>query len=186
MTAVQIVAFIIFLLILRSALCWVSWPTTTNQLALGVILNQSVYHTFALSLLLPIFFSCTAKPIQTTPDSLPPCPDSPNCVSSLAQDPKHSVAPLTYEGPASEAQERLTTILMEIPNCTIVDSGPLHMHAEFRSRIFRFVDDLMVVFDENHAVIHLRSASRTGYYDFGVNRKRVETIRRLWEERPTR
>jgi uncharacterized protein (DUF1499 family) len=52
-----------------------------------------------------------------------------------------------------------------------------YIHAEFRSRLFGFVDDVEFSFDEDPKTVHLRSASRTGYYDFGVNRKRMERIR---------
>ena len=60
---------------------------------------------------------------------------------------------------------------------TVVTVQENYIHAEFTSRLFRFVDDVEFCFDDDHKTIHLRSASRTGYSDLGVNRKRIERIR---------
>ena len=59
-----------------------------------------------------------------------------------------------------------------------------YVHAEFRSRIFRFVDDVEFFFDEADSVVHFRSAARTGYSDMGVNRKRMEEIRTHFDTAP--
>ena len=64
--------------------------------------------------------------------------------------------------------------------CTITKDEPAHIHAEFRSAFFRFVDDVTFIFDDDARLIHFRSASRTGYYDFGVNRKRMEKISKMY------
>lgn len=64
--------------------------------------------------------------------------------------------------------------------CTITKDEPGHIHAEFRSALFGFVDDVTFIFDDNARLIHFRSASRTGYYDFGVNRKRMEEISKMY------
>lgn len=61
-------------------------------------------------------------------------------------------------------------------------SGP-YLHAEFRSKWFRFVDDLECIYNEAEGKIDIRSAARLGYSDFGENRKRVENLRRLFEEK---
>ena len=108
---------------------------------------------------------------------LAPCPDSPNCVSSLATDDGHRVDPLPLEGTAEEALDRLRRIIEEMAGATVdrVEDGRLE--ARFRSRIFRFTDDVTLVVDEEAGVVHVRSASRVGYSDLGVNRRRVEAIR---------
>jgi uncharacterized protein (DUF1499 family) len=64
---------------------------------------------------------------------------------------------------------------------TSINVGPDDIHAEFRSRVFGFVDDVEFFFPAGQRVIHVRSASRTGYSDFGVNRKRIERMRRQLE-----
>jgi uncharacterized protein (DUF1499 family) len=67
----------------------------------------------------------------------------------------------------------------------IVTAQGNYIHAEVRSPVFRFVDDIEFLIDERRGNIHVRSASRTGYFDFGVNRKRVEEIRRRFDARLT-
>jgi uncharacterized protein (DUF1499 family) len=68
-----------------------------------------------------------------------------------------------------------------MPRARVVKDEGNYMHAEFTSRIFRFVDDVEFVIDDAHKVIHFRSASRLGYSDFGVNRKRMEEIRKRFD-----
>ena len=108
---------------------------------------------------------------------LAPCPDRPNCVSSQAEDEDHRVEPLGLEGTAEEALARLREIIAAMPGATVDEVGEGRLKARFRSRVFRFVDDLEMVVDVAAGVIHVRSASRVGYSDLGVNRRRVETIR---------
>ena len=60
------------------------------------------------------------------------------------------------------------------------------LHAEFRSAVFRFVDDAEFFADESAGVTQVRSASRVGSADLGVNRQRIETIRARWDEAPSR
>jgi len=107
---------------------------------------------------------------------LPPCPASPNCVSSRDPDPARRVAPIPFTGTAAEAREGIETAVRSFPRAVVVDSSGMLVRAEFRSRL-GFVDDVDFRIDEAAGVIHVRSASRTGYWDLGVNRRRVEAIR---------
>ena len=111
--------------------------------------------------------------------TLSSCPDSPNCVSSLASDAKHYVAPLQYKGDLNEAGELLRAILRSMQRMRIVVDEPTYIHAEFTSALFRFVDDVEFLFAEPEKIIHVRSASRVGYYDFGANHNRIERIRNV-------
>ncbi len=110
-----------------------------------------------------------------------PCPDSPNCVSSMAEDKSHFIEPLKYEGMSGEdAFQRILTILEAEPRCRVItaeEDSPAYIHAEYRSRIFRFVDDVEFLLVPKDQLIHVKSASRLGYSDMGVNRKRVEHLR---------
>jgi uncharacterized protein (DUF1499 family) len=108
---------------------------------------------------------------------LAPCPRTPNCVSSLARDQAHHLPPLPYPGSAAEARRRLREALARIPRSTIVTAQDDYLHAEVRSAVFRFVDDVEFWFDDPNRVVHFRSASRVGRGDFGVNRRRMGTIR---------
>ena len=111
-----------------------------------------------------------------TPADLAPCPDSPNCVSTKSEDTARAMPPLPYLKSDEESMDRLVSIVREMKRATIVSATPSYLHAEFRSALFRFVDDVEFVLDHSARVIHFRSASRTGYYDFGVNRRRMQEI----------
>jgi uncharacterized protein (DUF1499 family) len=106
---------------------------------------------------------------------LAPCKRSPNCVSSQASpsDVEHYIAPIR----GSMVAARDAVIAM--PRSTIVEDKGDYLYAEFRSRLLRYVDDVELFFDGQ--VIHVRSCSRLGRRDFGVNRTRVEALRRLVE-----
>jgi len=104
------------------------------------------------------------------------CPAKPNCVSSQATG-RGSVAPLTFTGSANLAMARLKHILSSSPRTRIVEESDDYLRAEVSSRVFGFVDDIEFYVDEPSALVHVRSASRVGYSDFGVNRARVEKIR---------
>lgn len=108
-------------------------------------------------------------------DGLTPCPSSPNCVSSQATDKGRRVEPLRYTGDASNARSRLLTVLRGMEGAQVVKDTKEHIDAEFRSAVFGFVDDVNFRFGPA-GEIQVRSASRTGYYDFGANRRRVEAI----------
>ena len=108
---------------------------------------------------------------------LAPCPRSPNCVSSLASDDEHRVAPLALRAPADRAWEAARRAVEGLPRTRIVDERPGWLRAECTSRWLRFVDDLELALAADGARIDVRSASRVGYSDLGVNRARVESLR---------
>ena len=109
---------------------------------------------------------------------LRPCQDKPNCVCTQDLAEGRRIEPIRYTGTQDEARERLIMIIRKMDQCTIVTADPNYIHVEFRSPSFEFVDDSEFLFDDAAKLIHLRSAARTGYYDFGVNRKRMEEIRK--------
>ena len=108
---------------------------------------------------------------------LPLCPNSPNCVSSQASDAGHYIAPFKITGKTEDAWAALKRVLSGQSRTVIVDETINTLHAEATSLVFRFVDDINVILDADAGLIHIRSASRVGYADFGVNRKRVEALR---------
>ena len=123
-----------------------------------------------------------AKMASKAANKLTPCPQSPNCVSSLAEDKKHFIAPIPYSGENAEAQQKLLEILNSLKKTRVVSIEGNYIHAEFVSSVFRFVDDVEFYLDDAEKVIQVKSASRTGYSDLGVNRRRVEMIRKKFEE----
>ncbi|MDD5633300.1 MAG: DUF1499 domain-containing protein [Methylococcales bacterium] len=108
---------------------------------------------------------------------LPPCRDSPNCVSSQAQDEKHYIEPFKINGNPEEAWNELKKVLNSQSRMVITHETADTLHAEATSLVFQFVDDVNVILDKDANIIHVRSASRTGHSDFGVNRKRIEALR---------
>lgn len=105
------------------------------------------------------------------------CPDRPNCVSSQLSDNTHAVAPFGYTGDAEAAMARVASIIEAQEGARIVTRRANYLHAEYQSKLMGFVDDLELLADPAAHVIHVRSASRLGYSDLGVNRARVEALR---------
>lgn len=93
---------------------------------------------------------------------------------------KHYVAPLRYTGNKDEAYRKLVDLISSQQRAQVVAEEANYLRAEFKSALFGFVDDVEFIFSEDQPVIDVRSASRVGYYDFGVNRRRVEHIRNQW------
>lgn len=112
---------------------------------------------------------------------LAPCPDSPNCVSSDAPEGSHFVAPFVIEGSPEKAWSIVLQTLSNWPRTEVVLEEPTLVQVECRSAWLRFVDDLELQLRAEDGIIAVRSASRVGYSDFGVNRKRVETLRQALE-----
>lgn len=113
---------------------------------------------------------------------LRPCPASPNCVCSQDADEGHKIEPLRFEGTPEEAMARLKSVINQMPRTNIVTSGDNYLHAEFTSAVFRFVDDVEFAVEPHSKLIQFRSASRVGYSDFGVNRRRMESIRAAFKK----
>ncbi|AFY31038.1 DUF1499 domain-containing protein [Calothrix sp. PCC 7507] len=105
------------------------------------------------------------------------CPNSPNCVSSQSADPVHQIAPLTYTSTPEDAIAALKSIIQSLPRTKIITENPDYLYVEFKSALLGFVDDVEFYLDRNTNVIQVRSASRLGQGDLGVNRQRIETIR---------
>lgn len=112
---------------------------------------------------------------------LQPCPDRPNCVSSQSPDPEHFVAPILFEGSARQAMQTLKQAIDDSPRAEVIRADDNYLYAEFTSKLMGFVDDVEFYFDNQTKRIEVRSASRLGESDLGVNRKRVEDLRqRFW------
>jgi uncharacterized protein (DUF1499 family) len=132
---------------------------------------------------LPLYFcmllsACHAAAAPSgKPNISLPCPDSPNCVSSLSTEKAHFIEPLHYTGSLADARQKLIDILQNTKQVRLNKIETDYIHAEFRSLVFRFVDDVEFYFPPEKSIIHVKSASRSGYYDFGVNRRRVERLR---------
>jgi len=102
-----------------------------------------------------------------------------NCVSSQADpaDAQRYVAPIPFKGDAQAALSAARKAVERMRRATVIRQEGNYLHAEFRSRLMGFVDDVELMFDERSGVLHVRSASRLGRRDFNVNRERVEALR---------
>lgn len=113
---------------------------------------------------------------------LAPCPDRPNCVCSRSDAPaRRRVAPFAAPGDPRRVFARLKALLAAAPGVVVVAETDGYVHAACRTRL-GFVDDLECCLCASEGEIHVRSASRAGYYDFGANRARVEALRRRLED----
>ena len=104
-------------------------------------------------------------------------PASPNAVSSQATGGYHQIAPLACKGILEQAMKALKSIMESTPNTRIVEMTSDYLYAEYSSALLGFVDDVEFYLPAGANIIHVRSASRLGYSDLGVNRKRIEAIR---------
>ena len=109
------------------------------------------------------------------------CPRRPNCVSTQASDAEQQMPPIPAQRSTRDAMARLEAVVNSMPGARVISTSDDYLHAEFRSFLFAFVDDVELWLDQTDAQIHFRSASRVGYSDFGVNRRRMAEIRRRYE-----
>ena len=132
---------------------------------------------WALAMTLLSYLSTKPTTLGAADGQFAPCPNKPNCVCSQSTD-EHAIEPLRAQGDPDAAWKRLGEVLATWPRTRVVTMTDSYLHAECTSALFRFVDDLECVLDRGAGVIHVRSASRAGHSDLGVNRRRVELLRR--------
>ena len=106
------------------------------------------------------------------------CGDKPNCVSTIDQREPYRIAPLMLKPNVTINQ--IEQVALELPGATTVEIKPTYLHIECTSKVMRFVDDLELKIESQQLIV--RSESRIGYSDFGVNRKRTDQLRQLLEK----
>lgn len=126
-----------------------------------------------------LFAGKRPESLGVTAGRLAPCKPTPNCVSSQADpgDATHYIAPFVTRDDPAETFARLKRVVGATERVSIVSDERDYVYAEFRSRVFGFVDDVEFWMDSRAGVIQVRSASRLGSSDLGVNRARIERIR---------
>jgi len=147
---------------------------------------KKVIFTYLLPLAALTFFNGCAGADNNAPhagnDDRFDCPHRPNCVSSEARDADRAIAPFQLKTDISAGWKAVQTLVEGLPRTAILEASEVYLHAACRSRVFRFVDDLQLRLNPQTGEVAVRSASRTGYWDFGVNRRRVESLRRSLKE----
>ena len=94
---------------------------------------------------------------------------------------EHDIAGIKFSGSADQAMARLRGVLAKDPSIEIVEATQTYLYAHAQTKLLKFVDDVEFLIDESAQTIHVRSASRIGRKDLGVNRARIEAIRRGFE-----
>jgi len=151
----------------------------------GARLKQQIFRLLAISVITMPLFSCSGtRPanLGIKDGRLSACPASPNCVSSDAADDAHAVAPFQLVAPPEQGWRAVRNAVDALPRTKIVTASDDYLHAECTSAVFGFVDDLELHLRPAEKLIAVRSASRLGYSDLGVNRKRVDGLRLLLRE----
>jgi uncharacterized protein (DUF1499 family) len=154
--------------------------TTLPLFLEGYVIMMRASRIVAL-LTLALVVACAGerpKNLGVHDDRLTPCPEKPNCVSSDASDEEHRVAPLSLEGGDPALAWKAARMAVEsLPRTEVIADTGSYLHAECRSMLMGYVDDLELQVRPKQGIIAVRSASRLGYSDMGVNRRRVERLR---------
>ena len=152
----------------------------------GKEMKKNLKVFFGPLLLVTILWGCSGNPAEhhnSESSGFLDCPDTPNCVSSLAKNPKYRVEPFKLKKNTKASWNIVRTTVASLPRTKIVSADNSDIHAECKSMIFRFVDDLTLHLIPSKGTIDIRSASRIGYSDLGVNRRRIETLRKKLQEK---
>ena len=138
-----------------------------------------IFQVFTIISFCIIISSCAGK-APTTIGQFAVCPETPNCVSTKNINTKNYISPIYYKGSLDSAKRFLLLAIKPIKSVSIKKELEQFIHIEVTSKIFGFVDDVEFYLNEP-GTIHFRSASRLGYSDLGVNRERMETIRKTFQ-----
>lgn len=160
--------FALILLIFSSVFFWNPHPSLANN----AVQIASIFS----------FSGEQPKNLGVKNGNLSKCPQTPNCVSSQSKDVTHKVEPLTYNSSQKEAFNQLKNIIKGTDDAEMIEASRNYLYAQYTSRIMGFVDDVEFYLEPNEKVIHVRSASRIGESDLGVNRRRVERIREQFQK----
>ena len=138
-----------------------------------------IFQVFTIISFSIIISSCAGK-APTTIGQFAVCPETPNCVSTKNINTKNYISPIYYKGSLDSAKRFFLLAIKPIKSVSIKKELEQFIHIEVTSKIFGFVDDVEFYLNEP-GTIHFRSASRLGYSDLGVNRERMETIRKTFQ-----
>lgn len=113
----------------------------------------------------------------------PPSNTDNSVTSQAAMFPDHpqreysDIAPLPLRGDGPATIAKIKSLVAAMPGAKIVKSEPDYLYAQYTTRVMKFVDDVEFWYDPQARVIQVRSASRVGKGDMGVNRQRIEAVR---------
>ena len=162
-----------------------SKPVLRSGILFSILLLLVALIWIGLRIALPnratIFAGVPPSGLGVSSGQLAPCPASPNCVSSQSEDAEHKIAPLGYSSSPETAMADLKQVIQAQERAKIVAQTDSYLYAEFTSPWMGFVDDVEFTPNED-GELEVRSASRLGESDLGVNRKRIERIREEFKQ----
>jgi uncharacterized protein (DUF1499 family) len=135
---------------------------------------SKIYKLIVFISLSVLLYSCSGS-VPLTIGEFRSCPDKPNCISSKNSNVQNYIEPIYYKGSLNSAKIDLLLAIKSFDSARVKKELDQFIHVEFTSNIFKFIDDVEFYLIEP-GVIHFRSASRIGYSDLGVNRKRMNRI----------
>ena len=144
------------------------WYFTSMKLILIIVL------VLAAAVIFTISRNLTVPKLGVIEGRLTPCPKAPHCVHSQSDEPNHKITPFPHH---PQGIEFLKTIIETKAYAKILEVKKNYIHAEFASPTLGFRDDVEFYKNDESSVIDVRSASRVGYYDFDMNRQRIENLR---------
>ena len=144
-------------------------------------MKKTVTIVFGVALLVSACAGERPANLGVTNGNLAVCPNSPNCVSSQAVDERHRIEPFATGDNPDAAFARLAEIIRRRPDATVVESTATYLRVELHTTFF--TDDAEFLLDRERRLIQLRSASRVGYSDLGLNRRRIEEVRTEFQRR---
>lgn len=155
------------------------WPMAALSAPLSSSISTAVFAESSGGASMLSFSGSRPTNLGVKDGKLAACPGSPNCVSSQAptSDAEHHITPLPFSGTPAEAIARLKSIITAMPRTKIITESDNYLYVEFSSALMGFVDDVEFFVDPAAGAVQVRSASRLGKSDLGVNRKRIEEIR---------
>jgi uncharacterized protein (DUF1499 family) len=162
-------------------------PIAAPPLSPQLLFSTPSTSTAELAMRSKSLFSFSGKrptDLGATAGKLAACPNTPNCVSSQAaeSDTEHKIEAIVYKSTPAKALATLKTVIETMERTDIITASDNYLYAEFTSGLMGFVDDVEFYQDVNAGVFQVRSASRLGQSDLGVNRKRIEAIRTKFSE----
>ena len=149
----------------------------------AIIVGGGLFITFGLYRISQRQPETSEIPLGLKDGRLSACPETPNCVATQAdpEDETHYVEPIPFSGSGENLLGYLAEWISRQPRAEVVTRRDGYLRAVFSSRLFGFKDDVEVYVPEGRSVVHLRSASRVGKSDMGVNKARYQAIRDVIE-----
>ncbi len=126
--------------------------------------------------------SSTLLPLGMQNGHLTPCNKRHNCaITQVVNGQKTHLQPIRYTGSKQQAMERMKKVILAMPRTDIIKETNNYVHVTFKTKLWGFIDDVECYFPDEQPIIHMRSASRKGLFDFGVNKRRLKRIKKAFE-----